>query len=156
MPRRARISRREVLPDPKHDSVLVTRFINYIMRRGKRSVAERAIYHSINILAERTGQDGVAVLKQAINNVKPNLEVKSRRVGGATYQVPVEIKPERKTALALRWIIGFAKARPEHTMEERLAAELLAASKNEGAAIKKRDDTHRMAEANRAFAHYRF
>ncbi len=156
MPRRARISRREVLPDPKHDSVLVTRFINYIMRRGKRSVAERAIYHSIDLLAERTGQDGVAVLKQAINNVKPNLEVKSRRVGGATYQVPVEIKPERKTALALRWIIGFAKARPEHTMEERLAAELLAASKNEGAAIKKRDDTHRMAEANRAFAHYRF
>jgi small subunit ribosomal protein S7 len=156
MPRRARISRREILPDPKHDSVLVTRFINYIMRRGKRSVAERAIYHSIDILGERTGQDGVAVLKQAINNVKPNLEVKSRRVGGATYQVPVEIKPERKTALALRWIIGFAKARPEHTMEERLAAELLAASKNEGAAIKKRDDTHRMAEANRAFAHYRF
>jgi small subunit ribosomal protein S7 len=156
MPRRARISRREVLPDPKHDSVLVTRFINYIMRRGKRSVAERAIYHSIDILAERTGQDGVSVLKAAINNVKPNLEVKSRRVGGATYQVPVEIKPERKTALALRWIIGFAKARPEHTMEERLASELLAASKNEGAAIKKRDDTHRMAEANRAFAHYRF
>jgi small subunit ribosomal protein S7 len=98
----------------------------------------------------------VAVLKQAVNNVKPNLEVKSRRVGGATYQVPIEVKPERKTALALRWIIGFSKARPEHTMEERLAAELLAAARNEGSAIKKRDDTHRMAEANRAFAHYRF
>ncbi|MBM3317827.1 MAG: 30S ribosomal protein S7 [Candidatus Eisenbacteria bacterium] len=156
MPRRAKINRRELLADPKHDSVLATKLINYIMRRGKRSVAERAIYGAIDILAERTGQDGVAVLKQAINNVKPNLEVKSRRVGGATYQVPVEIKPERKTALALRWVIGFAKARPEHTMQERLAAELLAASKNEGAAIKKRDDTHRMAEANRAFAHYRF
>lgn len=156
MPRRAKINRRELLPDPKLDSVLVTKFINYIMRRGKRSVAERIIYGAIDTLAERTGQDGVAVLKQAINNVKPNLEVKSRRVGGATYQVPVEIKPERKTALALRWVIGFAKARPEHTMQERLAAELLAASKNEGAAIKKRDDTHRMAEANRAFAHYRY
>jgi small subunit ribosomal protein S7 len=156
MPRRAKITRREQLADPKHDSVLVTKFINYIMRRGKRSVGERIIYSAVDLLAERTGQDGVAVLKQAINNVKPNLEVKSRRVGGATYQVPVEIKPERKTALALRWVIGFAKARPEHTMEERLAAELLAASKNEGAAIKKRDDTHRMAEANRAFAHYRF
>jgi small subunit ribosomal protein S7 len=156
MPRRARINRREQLPDPKHDSVLVTKFINYLMKGGKRSVAERLLYRAIDILADRTGQEGVAILKQAINNVKPNLEVKSRRVGGATYQVPVEIKPERKTALALRWVIGFAKARPEHTMQERLAAELLAASKNEGASIKKRDDTHRMAEANRAFAHYRF
>jgi small subunit ribosomal protein S7 len=156
MPRRARINRRDLLADPKHESVLVTKFVNYIMRRGKKSIAERIVYGAVDMLGERTGQDGVAVLKQAVNNVKPNLEVKSRRVGGATYQVPVEIKPERKTALALRWIIGFAKARPEHTMGERLAAELLAASKNEGAAIKKRDDTHRMAEANRAFAHYRF
>jgi small subunit ribosomal protein S7 len=156
MPRRARINRRELLPDPKHSSVLVTKFINYVMRCGKRSTGERILYNTIDILGQKTGQDGVAVLKQAVNNVKPNLEVKSRRVGGATYQVPVEVKPERKTALALRWIIGFAKARPEHTMEERLAAELLAASRNEGAAIKKRDDTHRMAEANRAFAHYRF
>jgi small subunit ribosomal protein S7 len=156
MPRRARIARREIFPDPKHDSVLVTKFINYVMRRGKRSVAERIIYNAIDIMAEKTGQDGLTVFKQAINNVKPNLEVKSRRVGGATYQVPVEVKPERKTALALRWIIGFAKARPEHTMDQRLAGELLAAAKNEGASIKKRDDTHRMAEANRAFAHYRF
>jgi small subunit ribosomal protein S7 len=144
------------VPDPKHESVLVTKFINYVMRRGKRSTAESMLYNTIDILGQKTGQDGVAVLKQAINNVKPNLEVKSRRVGGATYQVPIEVKPERKTALALRWIIGFAKARPEHTMEERLAAELLAAARNEGSAIKKRDDTHRMAEANRAFAHYRF
>jgi len=156
MPRRAKIEGREILPDPKHDSVLVTKFINYLMKGGKRSTAERILYSTIDLLGERTGQDGVAVLKQAINNIKPNLEVKSRRVGGATYQVPVEIKPERKTALALRWVIGFASSRPEHTMQERLATELLAASKNEGASIKKRDDTHRMAEANRAFAHYRF
>ncbi|MBD3237670.1 MAG: 30S ribosomal protein S7 [Candidatus Eisenbacteria bacterium] len=156
MPRRARIQKREPLADPKYDSALVTKFINYLMRRGKRSTSERILYGAIDLMAERTGQEGLSVLKQAINNVKPNLEVKSRRVGGATYQVPVEVKPERKLALALRWIIGFAKARPEHTMEERLAAELLAAAKNEGAAIKKRDDTHRMAEANRAFAHYRY
>jgi small subunit ribosomal protein S7 len=126
------------------------------MRRGKRSTAERLLYKAIDTLADKTGQDGPSVLKQAINNVKPNLEVKSRRVGGATYQVPVEIKPERRTALALRWIIGYAKGRPEHTMDQRLAGELLAAAHNEGASIKKRDDTHRMAEANRAFAHYRF
>jgi small subunit ribosomal protein S7 len=156
MPRRVRFSKREMLPDPKHESELVTTFINYLMRRGKRSVAERILYNAIDILSERTKQDGLAVMTQAVNNVKPNLEVKSRRVGGATYQVPVEVKPGRRTALGLRWIISFAKARPEHTMEQRLAAELLAASKNEGAAIKKRDDTHRMAEANRAFAHYRF
>jgi small subunit ribosomal protein S7 len=136
--------------------VLVTKFINYVMRAGKRSIGEKIIYNAVDILADKTGQDGLAVLKQGVNNVKPNVEVKSRRVGGATYQVPVEVKPERRTALALRWIIGFAKGRPEQTMEEKLAAELLAASRNEGAAIKKRDDTHRMAEANRAFAHYRF
>ncbi|MCK4415271.1 MAG: 30S ribosomal protein S7 [Candidatus Eisenbacteria sp.] len=156
MPRRARITRREIFPDPKHESVLVTKFINYMMRRGKRSVAERIVYNAIDVLGERTGQEGLSVFKQAINNVKPNLEVKSRRVGGATYQVPVEVKPERKTALAFRWIISYAKARPEHTMDQRLAGELLAAAKNEGVSIKKRDDTHRMAEANRAFAHYRF
>lgn len=156
MPRRAKVQSRELTPDPKYDSVLVTKFINYIMRRGKRSTAERILYNTIDIIGTKTGQDGQSVLKQAINNVKPNLEVKSRRVGGATYQVPVEVKPERKLALALRWIIGYSKTRPEHTMEERLAAELIAASKNEGASIKKRDDTHRMAEANRAFAHYRF
>ncbi|MCK4303232.1 MAG: 30S ribosomal protein S7 [Candidatus Eisenbacteria sp.] len=156
MPRRARITKREIVSDPKHGSVLLTKFINYVMRKGKRSTAEGILYNAIDILAEKTGQDGLAVLKQGVNNVKPNLEVKSRRVGGATYQVPIEVKPERRTALALRWIISFAKARPEHTMDERIAAELLAASRNEGASVKKRDDTHRMAEANRAFAHYRF
>ncbi len=156
MPRRAKVAKREILPDPKHNSVLVTKFINYVMRAGKKSTSERILYNAISIMGEKTGQDGLAVLKQGVNNVKPNIEVKSRRVGGATYQVPVEVKPERRTALALRWIIGFATARPEHTMEEKLAGELLAASKNEGSSIKKREDTHRMAEANRAFAHYRF
>jgi len=156
MPRRAKIARREILPDPKHESVLVTKFINYVMRQGKKSVAERILYNAIDLMSQKTGQDGIAVLTKGVNNVKPNIEVKSRRVGGATYQVPVEVKPDRRTALALRWIIGFAKARPEETMEEKLAAELMAAARNEGASIKKRDDTHRMAEANRAFAHYRF
>ena len=156
MPRRSRITKRELLADPKHESVLLTKFINYVMRRGKRSVSERILYDAIDMMGQKSGQDGLALLKQAVNNVQPNLEVKSRRVGGATYQVPIDVKPERKIALALRWIIGFAKKRPEHTMAERLAAELLAAARNEGAAIKKRDDTHRMAEANRAFAHYRF
>ncbi len=156
MPRRAKITKREILPDPKHNSVLVTKFINYIMKAGKKSTAERILYNCIDILGKKTGQDGLSVLKQGVNNVKPNIEVKSRRVGGATYQVPVEVKPDRRTALALRWIIGFSVKRPEHTMEEKLAGELLAASKNEGSSIKKREDTHRMAEANRAFAHYRF
>jgi small subunit ribosomal protein S7 len=156
MPRRAKISRREVLPDPKHESVLVTKFINYILRKGKRSTAERIIYNAIDIMTEKTGQDGIGVLTKGINNVKPNIEVKSRRVGGANYQVPIEVKPERRTALALRWIISYAKARSEQTMEEKIAAELMAAARGEGASMKKRDDTHRMAEANRAFAHYRF
>ena len=156
MSRRSQAPTRSILPDPKFNSVLLAKFMNMVMERGKKSVAERILYNAIDILSERTKQDGLAVMTQAVNNVKPNLEVKSRRVGGATYQVPVEVKPGRRTALGLRWIISFAKARPEHTMEQRLAAELLAASKNEGAAIKKRDDTHRMAEANRAFAHYRF
>ena len=156
MPRRAKVSRREILPDPKHNSVLVTKFINYILRRGKRSTSERIIYNAIDIIAQKSGQDGLSTLTKGINNVKPNIEVKSRRVGGANYQVPIEVKPERRTALALRWIISYAKARSEHTMEEKLAAELMAAARGEGAAMKKRDDTHRMAEANRAFAHYRF
>ncbi len=156
MPRRAKVSRREILPDPKHNSVLVTKFINYILRRGKRSTSERTIYNAIDIISQKSGQDGLSILTKGVNNVKPNIEVKSRRVGGANYQVPVEVKPERRTALALRWIISYAKARSEHTMEEKLAAELMAAARGEGAAMKKRDDTHRMAEANRAFAHYRF
>ncbi|MBD3335118.1 MAG: 30S ribosomal protein S7 [Candidatus Eisenbacteria bacterium] len=156
MPRRAKIQRRELFPDPKYNSVLVTRFINCLMRRGKRSVAEKILYDALGSIEEKTKQDGLTVFKQAVNNVKPQLEVKSRRVGGATYQVPVEVKPERRTALAIRWLMTFSKARAGTSMQEKLAAEFMAAAKNDGAAIKKRDDTHRMAEANKAFSHYRF
>jgi small subunit ribosomal protein S7 len=156
MPRRKYEKRAEPAPDPAFQSVLVSRFMNALMKRGKKSTAEQILYRTIRMIEERTGQEGLAVLKQAIQNVKPALEVKSRRVGGATYQVPVEVRPDRRTALALRWVISFAKERPDHTMEERLAAELIAASKNEGGAIKKREDTHKMAEANKAFAHYRW
>jgi small subunit ribosomal protein S7 len=156
MPRKPNFQRRELAADPKTGNVLVTRFINAVMKKGKRSTAERIVYGALNLAEERSGQEGLAVLRQAMNNVRPNLEVKSRRVGGATYQVPVEIKPERRTALGIRWLITFANSRPDHTMAEKLAAELLSAAKNEGGAIKKRDDTHRMAEANKAFAHYRW
>ena len=156
MPRRARITKRELPPDPKYNNVLVTRFINSLMKQGKKSTAERCLYGALAIIEKKAGQDGLSVMKQAMNNAKPNLEVKSRRVGGATYQVPVEIKPERRTALAIRWLIQFSKARPDQSMRERLAAEFMAAAKNEGGTIKKRDDTHRMAEANKAFAHYRW
>jgi small subunit ribosomal protein S7 len=126
------------------------------MNDGKRSVSERAIYRAFDVIKERAGQDGIEVFRSALNNVKPSVEVKSRRIGGATYQVPVEVRPERRTQLAMRWLIGFARSRPEHTFAERLAAELMMASKNEGPSIKKREDTHRMAEANRAFAHCRW
>ncbi len=156
MPRRTKISRRELLPDPKYNNVMVTRFINSLMEGGKKSTAERVLYGALEIIEKKTGQDGLSVMKQAMNNAKPNLEVKSRRVGGATYQVPVEIKPERKTALVIRWLIQYSKARPDHSMREKLAAEFMAAAKNDGGTIKKRDDTHRMAEANKAFAHYRW
>lgn len=156
MPRKKVIIKRELVPDPQFNNVLVTRFVNAVMGGGKKSTAEGIVYGSINLLGEKTGGDGITVLKTAINNVKPVLEVKSRRVGGATYQVPVEIRPERRTALAIRWLILHAKARAEKSMSEKLAAELLAASKNEGGAIKKREETHRMAEANKAFAHYRW
>ena len=156
MPRKGNIVRREIPPDPKFNSVLVTKFIGCLMRRGKRSTAERIIYGCRDILEKNTGSDGLSVMKQGLNNVKPVLEVKSRRVGGATYQVPVEVRPERRTTLALRWLISFASSRPDHSMKERLAAELTAAYKNEGGAVKKKEDTHRMAEANKAFAHYRW
>ncbi len=156
MPRRKRAEKRELSPDPVHGSVLVVRFINSLMRRGKRSLAERIFYESIERIENVTGGEGVATFEKAVNNVKPQVEVKSRRVGGATYQVPVEVSRNRSTALAIRWLILHAKERPEHTMAQRLAAELLAASRGEGAAIKKKDDTHRMAEANKAFAHYRW
>ena len=156
MPRKKYERRPEVLPDPKYNSALLTRFINVLMIQGKKSTAEGIIYKMIKIVEEKTSQEGIAVVKQAIQNIKPVVEVKSRRVGGATYQVPVEVRPDRRLALALRWAILYAKARPDHTMEERLAAELIAAAKNEGGAIKKREDTHKMADANKAFAHYRW
>jgi small subunit ribosomal protein S7 len=135
---------------------MVTKFINYCMNDGKRSVAERSFYQALDMIKERSGGEGIDAFRAALNNVKPSVEVKSRRIGGATYQVPVEVRAERRTQLAMRWLIGFARSRPEHTFAERLAAELLMASKNDGPSIKKREDTHRMAEANRAFAHCRW
>jgi small subunit ribosomal protein S7 len=156
MPRRKRPTKREVLPDPVYNSQLVTKFINGIMRKGKRSLAERVFYTALQRIEEKTGSKGIEVFEKAVENVKPLLEVKSRRVGGATYQVPVEVRPERQQALAIRWLVSYSKERNEKTMAEKLGAELLAASKNEGAAIKKREDTHRMAEANKAFAHFRW
>ena len=156
MPRRKIVAKRELVPDARYGSTLVSKFINAVMSDGKKSTAERMFYGAMDIIEQKTHQDPLTVFKQAINNVKPVLEVKSRRVGGATYQVPVEVRQDRRTALALRWIIGFSRSRPEHSMSEALAAELIAASKNEGASAKKKEDTHRMAEANKAFAHYRW
>ena len=156
MRRAAKIHKAEVRPDARYNNVLVTRFINSLMHQGKKSTAERIFYGAMDVIESKTGQDGLTVLKTALNNVKPILEVKSRRVGGATYQVPVEVRQDRRTALALRWIISYSRSRPDHTMAERLAAEVVAASKNEGGAVKKREDTHKMAEANKAFAHYRW
>jgi len=154
--RRNKAVRRPVPPDPRYDSQTVSKFINALMSEGKKSVAERVFYSAMDLIEERTGQPGVTVFKQAVNNVKPSLEVKSRRVGGASLQVPVEVRPDRRAALAMRWVIDFSRARSEKTMQERLAAELILASKGEGNSIKKKEDTHRMAEANRAFAHYRW
>ncbi len=156
MPRRRRVPKRVVLPDPVYHSQVVTKFINGLMRRGKRSLAENIFYSAMEIIEERTGNKGIDVFGKALDNVKPVLEVRSRRVGGATYQVPVEIRSDRRQALAFRWIIGYAKDRPEKTMAERLASEFIAASNGEGASMKKKDDTHRMAEANKAFAHFRW
>jgi small subunit ribosomal protein S7 len=156
MSRRSQAERRETPPDPRFESQTVTKFINSLMLDGKKSTAEAIFYGAVDLLEERSGQPGVNVFQQALNNAKPALEVKSRRVGGATYQVPIEVRPDRRTALAIRWLIGFARGRSEKSMAERLAAELLAASRGEGSTIKKKDDTHRMAEANKAFAHYRW
>jgi small subunit ribosomal protein S7 len=156
MPRRREIVKRAIVPDPKYRDQLVSRLISYILRRGKRDVAETIVYDALDIIEEKTGQAGLDVLRKAIENVKPVLEVTSRRVGGATYQVPIEVRSDRRLALALRWIIGYAKVRPEHTMAERLSVELMLAYKHEGPSIKKREDTHKMAEANKAFAHYRW
>jgi small subunit ribosomal protein S7 len=156
MPRRRKVSKRPLLPDPKFKSALVTRFINNLMEDGKKSVAESLFYDAIEIIENRTGQNGLEVFQKAVDNVKPVVEVKSRRVGGATYQVPVEIRSERRLALAIRWLISYSKGRAEKTMAEKMAMEFDAASKNQGASVKKRDDTHKMAEANKAFAHYRW
>ena len=156
MRRAAKIHKFEVQPDARFNNVLVTRFINALMIQGKKSTAERIFYGAVDIIEKKIGSDGLSVVKTALANVKPVLEVKSRRVGGATYQVPVEVRQDRRTALALRWIIQYSRARPDHSMKERIAAELIAASKNEGGAVKKREDTHKMAEANKAFAHYRW
>ena len=156
MSRRASSVKRPVPPDPRYDSQTVSKFVNNLMYEGKKSVGEGIFSRAMDLIEERTGQPGVTVFKQAVANVKPSLEVKSRRVGGASLQVPVEVRPERRTALAMRWLITFARARSEKTMADRLAAELILASRGEGNAIKKKEDTHRMAEANRAFAHYRW
>lgn len=154
--RRRRPVKREILPDPKFGSKLVSKFINTMMLKGKKGVAERIFYDAMDIIANKTEKDPVEVFNQSIENVKPQVEVKSRRVGGATYQVPVEIRPERRQALALRWIINYSRARSEKTMYQRLAGELIDAFNNTGASIKKREDTHKMAEANKAFAHYKW
>jgi small subunit ribosomal protein S7 len=156
MPRRATIDKREVLPDPVYNSRLVTKFINNVTKQGKKAVAERIFYGALGLIEERTGDDPVKVFKRAVDNVKPQVEVKSRRVGGSTYQIPIEVQSDRQQALAIRWLIGFAKARHEKTMMQKLAGEFLDAASNRGGTIKKRDDTHRMAEANKAFAHYRW
>ncbi len=156
MPRRRKVSKRALLPDPKFKSTLVTRFVNNLMQDGKKSVAESIFYDAVDIIVNRTGQNGLEVFQKAVDNVKPVVEVKSRRVGGATYQVPVEIRSERRLALAIRWLITYSKGRAEKTMAEKLAMEFDAASRNQGASVKKRDDTHKMAEANKAFAHYRW
>ncbi|WP_276358232.1 30S ribosomal protein S7 [Cohnella caldifontis] len=156
MPRKGPVPKRDVLPDPVYNSKLVTRLVNRIMIDGKKGVAQQLLYNAFNLIRERSGKDPMEVFEAAIKNIMPVLEVKARRVGGANYQVPVEVKPERRTSLGLRWLVNYARNRGEKTMDERLAAEILDASNNTGAAVKKREDTHKMAEANKAFAHYRW
>lgn len=156
MPRKGPVPKRDVLPDPLYNSKLVTRLINRIMIDGKRGVAATILYDSFNLIKERTSKEPMEVFEAAIKNIMPVLEVKARRVGGSNYQVPVEVKPERRTALGLRWLVNYSRNRGEKTMEERLAAEIIDASNNTGASVKKREDTHKMAEANKAFAHYRW
>ena len=157
MPRRREVPKRDLLPDPLYNSTLVTKFISTVMSDGKRSTAERILYGSLNIVKEKTGDDPMKVFKKAIDNSKPSLEVKSRRVGGSNYQVPVEVNPNRRLSLSIRWLVGYARSRGDgKTMEEKLANELMDAANLRGGAVKKREDTHRMAEANKAFAHYRW
>jgi len=156
MPRRRVVEKRKILPDPKFQDRLVTKFVNDIMHDGKKSIAEQICYGAFDIIAARTSDEPLKIFKKALDNVKPVLEVKSRRVGGATYQVPVEVRQDRRLALGMRWLISYSQARGEKTMAEKLAAEIMDASNNRGNAVKKREDTHKMAEANKAFAHYRW
>jgi small subunit ribosomal protein S7 len=156
MSRRRKAQKKDLLPDPKFKSTLVTQFVNNVTRRGKKRLAENIFYGAVQIAGDRSGQDGLSVFKKAMDTVKPVLEVKSRRIGGANYQVPVEVSPERRVSLAIRWLIAYAKERAEKSMAEKLANEFIQASKNEGGAVRKKIDTHKMAEANRAFAHFRW
>jgi small subunit ribosomal protein S7 len=156
MPRRGTVPKREVLPDPLYSSTLVTKFINSMMYGGKRSTAQHIMYGALSVVQQKTQDDPLKVFKKAVDNVKPALEVKSRRVGGSNYQVPIEVNLARRTSLALRWLIGYARKRPERTMTQKLAAEIVDAANLRGSAVKKREDTHKMAEANKAFAHYRW
>jgi small subunit ribosomal protein S7 len=156
VPRKGPPPRRELTPDPVYHSAVVTQLVNKVLERGKRSLAERIVYDALDVVQEKTGGEPVAALKRAVENVKPQIEVKSRRVGGATYQVPVEVRPRRSTTLAIRWIVGFSRDRREKTMAQRLANELLDANNGIGSSVKRRDDMHKMAEANKAFAHYRW
>jgi small subunit ribosomal protein S7 len=156
MPRKGPAPRRELLPDPIYRSVLVTQLVNKVLSRGKRSLAEQIVYDALDVIKERTATEPISTLKRAVDNTKPQLEVKSRRVGGATYQVPVDVKPRRATTLSVRWLVGYSRQRREKTMSGRLASELLDASNGVGAAVKRREDMHKMAESNKAFAHYRW
>lgn len=154
--RKAKPKKRYILPDPKFNDTLVTKFVNYLMVDGKKSVAYTIFYDAVAQVEEKTGENGLEMWKKALNNIMPGVEVKSRRVGGATFQVPMEVRPDRKVTLGIKWMIRFSRLRGEKTMKDRLAGEIIAASKGEGAAVKKKDDTHRMAEANKAFSHFRF
>jgi small subunit ribosomal protein S7 len=156
MPRRRVVAKREVLPDPKYGNVTLAKFMNHVMVSGKKSVAERIVYGALDIVQERVGSDPIETFDGALENIAPMVEVKSRRVGGATYQVPVEVRPSRRTALAMRWLVEYARGRGEKSMPQRLAGEIIDASQGKGSAVKKREDVHRMAEANKAFSHYRF
>ena len=156
MPRRGNVPKREILPDPIYGSVLVTKLVNSIMLDGKKGVAQKVVYGAFQIVEEKTGKSGLEAFQQAMENIMPALEVKARRVGGATYQVPIEVRPARRQTLALRWLVGYSRKRSEKTMKERLANEILDACNNTGASVKKREDTHKLAEANKAFSHFRW
>jgi len=156
VPRRGNVPKREIMPDPVYNSVLVSKLINSIMLDGKKGVAQKVVYQAFDIVREKTGKNPLEAFTEAINNIMPSLEVKARRVGGATYQVPIEVRPERRQTLGLRWLTGYSRKRGEKTMHERLAGEIMDAMNNTGSAVKKREDTHKMAESNRAFAHYRW